>query len=411
MNVLIVGNGGREYSLGKKISESSLVGDIYFAKGNGGTKSFGTNIDIDPLDIEALADFAEKEDITLTIVGPENPLALGIVDEFQSRDLKIFGVNKENSQFESSKDYTKNFLKKYNIPSAEFETFDNLDDAKAYLEDKDFPIVLKADGLAYGKGVFIPQTLEEGIENLEEIFSDEGFGDEKVVIEEFLVGKEVSSICLVSNNRIIPLPNVRDYKRIGDDDTGENTGGVGCVSPVEDIQDWEQQQMDEIVTMIEDGLEAGGYEYTGVLFIGYMITKNQVYVLEFNVRFGDPETELILEKVESDLLKHIMDTVSGSIQKEDIIINDNYYVGIVGCSEGYPRDFETGNEITGIDDVDAIFVHNATQEKDSKYYNNGGRVLMVIGCGDGLESARIQAYEEIEKVDFSNMYYRKDIGK
>lgn len=411
MNVLIVGNGGREYSLGKKISESFLVGDIYFAKGNGGTKSFGTNIDIDPLDIEALADFAEKEDITLTIVGPENPLALGIVDEFQSRDLKIFGVNKENSQFESSKDYTKNFLKKYNIPSAEFETFDNLDDAKAYLEDKDFPIVLKADGLAYGKGVFIPQTLKEGIENLEEIFSDEGFGDEKVVIEEFLVGKEVSSICLVSNNRIIPLPNVRDYKRIGDDDTGENTGGVGCVSPVEDIQDWEQQQMDEIVTMIEDGLEAGGYEYTGVLFIGYMITKNQVYVLEFNVRFGDPETELILEKVESDLLKHIMDTVSGSIQKEDIIINDNYYVGIVGCSEGYPRDFETGNEITGIDDVDAIFVHNATQEKDSKYYNNGGRVLMVIGCGDDLESARIQAYEEIEKVDFSNMYYRKDIGK
>ena len=411
MKVLIVGNGGREYSLGKKVEQSPLVDQVYFAKGNGGTSDIGINIDIDPLEVMELADFAEKEGIDMTIVGPENPLDLGIVDEFKSRGLKIFGVDKKNAQFESSKDFTKNFLKKYNIPTAGFESFGDFKEAEKYLKTSKYPIVLKADGLAYGKGVFICDTYEDAIDSLKEIFSDEGFGDDLVVIEDFLVGKEVSSICLVSNNKIHPLPNVRDYKRIGENDTGENTGGIGCVTPVDDIADWEQEQMDEIVTMIEKGFEEGDYNYTGVLFIGYMITEDQVYVLEFNVRFGDPETELIIEKVQSDLFKHILDTVDGTIKPGDIQIDDKTYLGIVACSEGYPREFEKGNEITGIEDVEAIFVHNATKKVDGKYYNNGGRVLMVIGSGETLEEARAEAYKEIEKVDFDNMYYRRDIGQ
>lgn len=409
MNILIVGSGGREYSLGKKIKKSPLASNLYFARGNGGTTKFGVNIDIEETDIKKLADFAKNQQIDLTIVGPENPIALGIADYFQSKGLKIFAVDKKTSLFESSKDFTKKFLNKYDIPTAVHKSFKDGESAKKFLYDCEYPIVLKADGLAYGKGVFIAENYTKACESIDEIFAKNGLNESLVVIEQYLIGKEVSSICLVSHNRIIPLPLARDFKKIGHNDTGENTGGVGCVCPVEDIEKKDLDKMQEITQKIEKGLIDGDYDYTGVLFIGYIITDKGPYVLEFNVRFGDPETEAIMEKVESDILRHILDTLSGTIKKEDIKINDKHYLGVVACSKGYPRKYEKGYPITSLGDSEAVIIHCATKYENEKYYTNGGRVLMVIGEGDTPHIAREKAYNAIKKINFENIYYRKDI--
>lgn len=409
MNVLIIGSGGREYALGRKIAKSPLLENLYFLKGNGGCKKYGSIVDIEEDNIEKIVEFALEKEIDLTIVGPENPLSLGIVDEFQKNNLKIFGVDKYHSQFESSKEFTKNFLDKYDIPTAGYESFDSQEKALDYLRDLSYPTVIKADGLALGKGVFIVNDFEEAKTAIGEIFSEDGFGQNKVVIEDYLDGKEVSSICLVSNNKIVPLPFVRDFKKIGHGDTGENTGGIGCISPVDDLSEKELEQIQKITKQIQDGLEDGGYSYTGVLFIGYMITKDQTYVLEFNVRFGDPETEVLMEKIDSDLLAHLADTVDGRLDPSQIEINDNYYLGVVAVSEGYPRDYKKGFEISGLDLSDSLVIHNATLEKDGKYYTNGGRVLTVVASGSELESARQKAYEDLDKISFENMYFRKDI--
>lgn len=405
MKILIIGSGGREYALAKKISKSPLADKIYTAPGNYGMRDFGETVDIKATDYDRLIDFAKDKKIDLTIVGPENPLSDGIVDKFEENGLKIFGVNKANARFEASKDFTKKFLNKYDIPTAKSETFTDYESAKDYLKDITYPIVLKADGLCFGKGVFIAKDYDNAINYLDQIFDD--LNSKKIVIEEYLDGRELSSICLVSHNKIFPLEYARDFKKIFDGDKGENTGGVGSVTPVDDISDSNLEKIRMIHKKIEEGFIKEDIDYTGVLFIGLMIT-DKPYVLEFNVRFGDPEIEVILEKMESDLLSLILKTMDGSLKKEDIVFNDKSYLGVVLCSSGYPQAYEKNKEIT-INKSDLEVIHCATKYEDGKILTNGGRVLMVIAGDTTKQKAREKVYKNIGSIQFEGIYYRKDI--
>lgn len=408
MKVLVIGNGGREYSIIKKLSQDKV--ELYAAKGNGGTSKFATNVDINPEDIDGLLNFVKKEHIDLTFVGPENPLCAGIVDVFQKEGLKIFGTNARGAKFEASKDFTKEFLIRNNIPTATYRTFFDFDSAVEYVQTISFPTVIKADGLCFGKGVSIVENVEEAETALKEIFLNKNMNSDRVVIEQFLDGREISVICMVSHNRIFPFEYSRDYKKIGDNDTGDNTGGIGNIIPVEDISDGLKNQIDEILDEISKGLERENFDYTGILFVGFMIVEKP-YVLEFNVRFGDPETEVIMEKLNSSLLSLIEKAMNGTLKKEDFSYNDNYYTGVMMVSKGYPHSYKTGFEITGIDDVkDSTVIHAGTSLKDGKYYTAGGRVLMVIGHGKTKSEATEMAYEDIKKINFDGAYYRKDVG-
>ena len=319
MKVLIIGNGGREHALAWKISQSKKVDQIFMAKGNAGTNSFCKNINIEPTDIKSLVDFSKKEKIDLTIVGPEDPLCMGIVDEFEKNNLKIFGPNKECAKFEKSKKFTKNFLEKYKIPTAKYKSFENFDNAKNSLKDFSYPLVIKADGLCLGKGVIICEDEKKAIESLDDIFNKKIFGDEgkTVVIEEFLKGEEASLLCLVSNNKLFPLETCKDHKQIYDGNKGPNTGGVGTYSPSKFSQKT-GENIEIILKQIEKGLDDSKLSYNGILFIGFMIDKDKPKILEFNVRFGDPETETLMPRLESDLVEIIEKTLDKSLKKEDI---------------------------------------------------------------------------------------------
>lgn len=414
MKVLIIGTGGRECALGWKISKSKKVHKIFMAKGNGGTENFATNIDIDPKDIDKLLDFALKEKIDLTIVGPEDPLCGGIVDKFQENGLKIFGPNKECAKFEGSKDFTKKFLEKYNIPSAKYKSFTDFESAKKGLENFSYPLVIKADGLCLGKGVFICQDKEEALEVLDKIFIQNIFKDEgdRVVIEEFLRGFEASLLCLVSNNKLYPLETCKDHKQIYDGNLGPNTGGVGTYSPGDKFTEKTKKELDKILKAIEDGFNKENISYYGILFIGFMIENDLPKVLEFNVRFGDPETEVLMPRLKGDLVELIEKTLDNSLRAEDINWTEEVALTTILCSGGYPAAYEKGKEISGIENIDAdiILFHNGTLKKDGKYFTNGGRVLSVTALGKDLKEAREKVYKNIEKIKFQDMYYRKDIG-
>lgn len=408
MKVLVVGNGGREYSILKKLSKDDVK--LYAARGNGGTHKFAKNVDIDPEDIKGLVDFVKSEGIELTFVGPENPLCNGIVDKFKEEGLKIFGADAKGAKFEASKDFTKDFLIRNNIPTAEYKTFFSYEEANKYIEDIKYPAVIKADGLCLGKGVTIAQDKKEAQDALKEIFIDNKMNSDRVVIEEFLAGNEISVICMVSNNKIYPFEFSRDYKKIGEKDTGENTGGVGNIIPVDDISNELKTQINDVLKQISKGLENENFNYTGILFVGFMVT-DKPYVLEFNVRFGDPETEVIMEKLDSSLLDIIEKAIDGTLKEEDFKYNDNYYTGVMMVSGGYPRSYTKGYEITGLEDVkDSIIIHAGTEFKDGKFYTSGGRVLMVIGSGKTREEATKMAYKDVEKIKFKDAYYRKDVG-
>lgn len=412
MKILIIGGGGREYAIGKKINQSPKCEKLFFLPGNAGTKDLGKNISFSLNDFSELIDFVKNEKIDLTIVGPENPLSDGIVDAFERENLKIFGVNQENSQFESSKDYTKSFLKKHSIPTADYKTFNDYESSVEYLEEVRFPIVLKADGLCFGKGVVIAEDFKEGKSFLEEIFVDETMNSDAVVIEEFLDGRELSVICFVSHDKIFPLEFVRDYKKIGEGDTGENTGGVGAVSPIDDITEDEKKEINQVIKEIENGLVEDNAGFTGILFIGFMLTE-EANVLEFNVRFGDPETQLLMERLESDLLELILKTIDGSLEKEDIEFSDDTYVGVVLCSENYPKSSETGRKITLGDLKDTILIPAGMKIEEGQLVTSGGRVAMLLAKGDSIKIAREKVYERLDNsaIDFKGMYYRKDIGQ
>nr|WP_300003499.1 phosphoribosylamine--glycine ligase [Tissierella sp.] len=415
MKVLVIGGGGREHALCWKLSQSKDVEKIYCAPGNGGSLEFASNVDIEANDIESLLNFAKEEDIDLTIVGPEEPLTLGITDRFIEEGLKIFGPDKKASQLEASKEFSKKFMDKYDIPTAGYKTFTDLDKAKMSLDSFSYPLVIKADGLCLGKGVFICQTKEDAEVVLKDILEERCFGDEgaKIIIEEFLEGVEVSLLCFVCGNKIIAMESAKDHKKIEEGEKGLNTGGIGAFSPSNIMNaDLKLKIEREILKKISHGLKEEDLEYKGILFIGFMIHDDDIKVLEFNVRFGDPETQSVLLRLESDLAQNILDCIDGNLKEQDLVWNNMSSVCVVTTSLGYPLEYEKHFEIEGLDALDSSIVvfHNGSKYIDGKLLTNGGRVLTVSALGEDIRSAREKIYREIEKISYKNIYYRKDIG-
>lgn len=416
MRILVIGSGGREHALCWKIKQSEKVSKIYCAPGNGGTREIAENIDIKVNEVDKLLAFALDNKIDMTIVGPEEPLVLGIVDKFEEAGLKIFGPDLECAQLEKSKDYAKIFMEKYHIPTAKYKTFVDYEDAVSGLDDFNYPLVIKADGLCLGKGVIICSDEIEAKAALKDILVHKVFGDEgnKVVIEEFLEGTEASLLCFVSNNNIIPMESAKDYKKIYENDLGPNTGGVGCYSPsplfTPELQDKIKR---DILEKISYGLKEEGLIYRGILFIGFMIVDDSPKVLEFNVRFGDPETEVIIPRLNSDIVDLFLKTIDGTLEEEDLIWNPNPCMTVVLTSEGYPSEYKKGFEISGVEKLDEFITpfHNGTSFENDKLLTGGGRVLSITYIAKDLEEARNKIYENIEKIKFSGMHYRKDIGK
>lgn len=416
MKILVIGSGGREHALCWKLKQSKSVSEIFCAPGNGGTRTLAENIEIAANNIDELLKFALKESIDLTIVGPEEPLTLGIVDLFRGNGLKIFGPGKKASQLEGSKEFSKKLMEKYNIPTAKYKTFTDYKEAKKSLEEFTLPLVIKADGLCLGKGVFICQTYEEAQKVLKDILEDRCFGSEgeKIIIEEFLEGIEASLLCFVSGNKIIPMESARDYKKIEEGDRGLNTGGIGSFSPNDIItKDIEEKINSEILENIRCSLKEEDLEYEGILFIGFMIKDRDINILEFNVRFGDPETESILLRLKSDLVDILLKTIDRNIEKKDLIWDERASVCVVTTSLGYPLKYEKGFTIHGLDILEEsiIVFHNGTKYSDGQIKTNGGRVLTISALGKDIEDARSKVYKEIEKISYKNIYYRKDVAK
>lgn len=412
MKVLVIGNGGREDAICKKISESNKCTKLFCSKGNAGTLRYAENVELNSN--EEIFRFSNDNNIDLVVVGPEAPLCEGIVDLFKESNIKVFGADKKSARLEGSKDFAKKFMKKYNVPTAKYETIKSIEEGKKAIENFSYPIVIKADGLCAGKGVRICNTKDEVLDYFKELFEDKIFGKEgtTVVIEEFLKGKEASLLCFVSKGNLIPMESARDYKRIFDNDEGENTGGVGCYSPSELFNEELKLQIEKILEKISNGLKKENLEYSGVLFIGFMIDED-AKVLEFNVRFGDPETEVVLPRMESDLLLAIEKSLDGSLEREDLKWKKEKCLTVILTSRGYPKNYEKGKEISGIDSVDKdIYVyHNNTKVNGSKILTDGGRVLSITALGNSYDEIREKVYRNIEKISFETKQYRKDIGK
>ena len=406
MKILVIGKGGREHALAWKLNQSPLVDKVYIAPGNPGTAVFGINVDIKDSDIKALADFAEKEKIDLTVVGPETTLALGAADEFEARGLKIFGPRKDVARLESSKDFAKHIMNKYNVPTGAYETFTDFENAKAYVLKHGAPIVIKEDGLKAGKGVTVAMKIEEAMEALEIAFA---IPDNKVVIEEYLDGFEFSLIALAHEDKVIPLEVGQDHKRVFDGDKGPNTGGMGVYSPVRRVtKEIIDASVNEIIRPTLEGLKKEGLPFTGFIFAGIMDTKEGVKTIEFNARFGDPEAEAILPRMESDLVQLILDIMNG--KETEVKWSEKTTVGVVLASEGYPASSTSNAEIEIEDGMESILFHMGTKEENGKLYTNGGRVLIVVAEGDTLAEAKEKAYNDIEKIKCEKLFFRHDIG-
>ena len=412
MRVLVIGNGGREDAICKKISESKKLTKLYCSEGNAGTLRYAENVKLKSND--EILDFAEKNNINLVIVGPEVPLCEGIKDKFDNTNIKVFGADKESAKLEGSKDFAKEFMLKYNIPTAKYETVTSKSEGEKVIKHFTYPLVIKADGLCAGKGVKICQNELEAKEYLKELFEEKIFGQEgtTAVIEEFLEGKEASLLCFVSDGNLIPMESARDYKRIYDGDKGENTGGVGCYSPNELFNEDLKKSIKPVLEKISYGLKQENLAYSGILFIGFMIKNNEPKILEFNVRFGDPETEVVLPRMESDLIDVIEKSIEGTLKSEDLTWKKEKCMTVILTSKGYPMKYEKGKEISGIENVDEdIYVyHNNTEFKNNKILSAGGRVLSVTSLGSDFEEMRKRIYKNIEKINFENKTFRKDIG-
>lgn len=412
MKILVIGNGGREDAICKKISESNRCTELFCSKGNAGTLRYAKNVELNSN--EEIFEFSKNNNIDLVVVGPEAPLCEGIVDLFKGSNIRVFGANKKSARLEGSKDFAKEFMKKYDVPTAKYETIKSIEEGKKAIENFSYPIVIKADGLCAGKGVRICNTKEDVLDYFKELFEDKIFGKEgsTVVIEEFLRGKEASLLCFVSKGNLIPMESARDYKRIFDNDEGENTGGVGCYSPSELFNEELKLQIEKILEKISNGLKKENLEYSGVLFIGFMIDED-AKVLEFNVRFGDPETEVVLPRMKSDLLLAIEKSLDGSLEREDLKWKKEKCLTVILTSRGYPKNYEKGKEISGIDSVDKdIYVyHNNTKVNGNKILTDGGRVLSITALGNSYDEIREKVYRNIEKISFETKQYRKDIGK
>jgi len=414
MKILVIGSGGREHAIASKLLESRLTEKLYCAPGNGGMAAIAECVDIAADDLDGLLAFAKDNEIGLTVVGPEAPLVAGIVDLFESEGLKVFGPNKAGAAFEGSKKLTKDFLVRYEIPTARYLATSSHEEARSFVEQHKYPLVIKADGLAAGKGVFICNSEAEALIALYDIMVAKKFGasGDSVVIEDYLEGVETSLLCFADGKILIPMRSSRDYKRAQDDDMGLNTGGMGAFSPNPIIDSRVAEKIDkQILTPIMKGFRAEGISYKGVLYVGLMISSGNPRVLEFNVRFGDPETQVLLPRLKSDLVKVMLSCSDGLLSPSELEWHEGGAVCVVLASGGYPGDYEKGKEITGLDEVSGVQVfHAGTKLSAGRLLTDGGRVLSVCARADAIEEARQAVYAAVEKIHFEGMQYRKDIA-
>ena len=418
MKVLIVGSGGREHAIAASVAKNAKVEKIYCAPGNAGIASVAECVPIAAMDFDGLVAFAKEKEIDLTVIGMDDPLVGGVVDAFEAEGLKVFGPRKNAAIIEGSKAFSKDLMKKYGIPTAAYETFDDADAAIAYLETAKMPIVLKADGLALGKGVLICNTLEEAKEGVKSIMLDKQFGDagNHLVIEEFMTGREVSVLCFCDGTHVKPMTSAQDHKRAKDGDQGLNTGGMGTFSPspfyTKDVQEFCEKY---IYQPTMDAMKAEGRPFVGILFVGLMLTADGPKVLEYNARFGDPETQVVLPRMKSDLVEAFEACIAGKLEDYQLEYEDDAAVCVVLASDGYPVSYKKGFEITGFEAFDNnegyYCFHAGTAFKDGKIVTNGGRVLGITAKGSDLKEARANAYKATEWISFENKYKRNDIGK
>jgi phosphoribosylamine--glycine ligase len=419
MKVLIVGGGGREHALAWKAAQSAKVETVYVAPGNAGTahENKMQNVDIDAGDVDALKSFALEHGIGLTIVGPEVPLVKGIVDDFEAAGLKIFGPSKGAAQLEGSKAFTKDFLARHNIPTAAYGNFTDENEAIAYVRQQGAPIVIKADGLAAGKGVILAQTEDEAVDAIKDMLSGNKFGDAgaRVVVEEFLSGEEASFICMVDGKNILPMASSQDHKARDNGDKGPNTGGMGAYSPAPVVtQNIHDRIMNEVIRPTVDGMASEGNDYTGFLYAGIMVSEDGTpKVLEYNVRFGDPETQPIMMRLNSDLVELCLQALDHKLDNASANWDTRTSLGIVLAAGGYPDSYNKGDEINGLDGTETestkVF-HAGTAEKDGAVVTSGGRVLCVCALGNTVTEAQQKAYEVVRKISWNKVYYRTDIG-
>ncbi len=418
MKILVVGGGGREHAIIWKLKQSSIVDKIYCAPGNAGISELAECVPISAMEFDKLISFVKENDIDYTIIGMDDPLAGGIVDTFENANLKVFGPRKNAAILESSKAFAKNLMKKYNIPTGAYETFDNYEAAKIYLEKQDMPIVLKADGLALGKGVLICKTLEEAQQGLKEIMQEHKFGaaGNTVIIEEFLEGPEVSILSFCDGKTIIPMVSAQDHKRAFDNDKGLNTGGMGTFSPSKFYtNEMAKECMKTIFQPTVDAMLKENRPFVGIIYFGLMYTKNGMKVIEYNARFGDPETQVILPRLKTDLLDIMLACTNGTLDNMNIEWYNNAAVCVILASGGYPVSYTKGYEITGLQKIsekkNMIVFHAGTDKKGGKIVTSGGRVLGITGIGDNIDEAIKTAYEGVEIVNFNQKHFRTDIGK
>lgn len=417
MNVLVVGSGGREHAIVWKLAQSDKVDKIYCAPGNGGIAELAECVPIGVMEFDKLTEFAENNNIGLTVVAPDDPLAAGAVDAFEAAGLKAFGPNKAAAIIEGSKAFSKDLMKKYNIPTAAYEVFDNSKAAVEYIKEQNkFPVVVKADGLALGKGVIIAKTFAEAEQAVHEIMDDKVFGAAggKVVIEEFLVGPEISVLAFTDGKTMKPMVSAQDHKRAYDNDEGPNTGGMGTFSPSRIYtQDVADECMKNIFIPTMNAMNSEGRTFKGVLYFGLMKTADGVKVIEYNCRFGDPETQVVLPRLKSDLFEIFNAVVDENLDEIEIEWEDNACVCVVLASGGYPKSYEKGYKINGLDETKeqgAIVFHAGTKLENGDVFTNGGRVLGITALGDNLDSAIKKAYDYVKLVDFKDAHYRHDIG-
>ncbi len=418
MKVLVVGSGGREHAICASVAKSPKVDKIYCAPGNAGIGQIAECVPIGAMEFDKLVDFAKENEIDLTVIGMDDPLVGGVVDKFEEAGLRVFGPRKNAAILEGSKAFSKDLMKKYNIPTAGYENFDSPEEALKYLETAKMPIVLKADGLALGKGVLICQTREEAMEGVKTLMLDKKFGDagNTIVIEEFMTGKEVSVLSFVDGKTIKIMTSAQDHKRAKDGDQGLNTGGMGTFSPspfyTDEVDDFCKKY---IYQASVDAMAAEGRPFTGIIFFGLMLTEDGPKVLEYNARFGDPEAQVVLPRMKNDIIDVFEACIDGKLDEIDLEFEDNAAVCVVLASDGYPVSYEKGFEIKGLekfDDMDGYYVfHAGTKLDDGKIVTNGGRVLGVTAKGDTLKEARANAYEATKLIAFDNKYMRTDIGK
>jgi phosphoribosylamine--glycine ligase len=417
MKILVVGSGGREHALVWKLHKSPLVKKIYAAPGNAGISKLAECVEIEGEDLIGLASFAEKNSIDLTVVGPELPLTLGIVDQFQKRNLRIFGPTKMAAMIEGSKVFAKEFMKKHHIPTASFKAFDKADEATEFVKSSDMPLVIKADGLAAGKGVILAEDTESAVSAIKKIMVQKIFKDagNKAVIENFLQGEEVTILAFTDGKTILSMPSSQDHKKIYDGNRGPNTGGMGAYAPTSIVDDRMMRRIyDEILEPTMVGLEQEGIIYKGILYAGLMLTERGPKVMEFNCRFGDPETQVILPLLKSDLVEIFMSIIEGDLSLDEVEWTDDFAVCVILASAGYPDKYEKGKEIFGLDKVeqaeDVLIFHAGTKKEGKKVLTDGGRVLGVTAVDKNAEDAIHKAYASVDKIKFDGAQFRRDIG-